>query len=537
MQFVKSINEIGVVPLQVNGHLMRISMAPVPQQKHWLHDLANFYPVLTWIRKNCPNSTLINDFFTSDPVEDKPILLVDFSNQDLEAFCTHWEYVDNTSHEPRVDCHLLLHGDYAENVRREVRELGIHESPAINTISQNQWDYDLSDEENRKRWHDVYRLRHINGQVTQWGMLDQETQSKLIDLNDQLREVERWSFAEIMAIRGRVPDVEYPGSFKRKIIDDYPFSGYYFQLDEVKIDIAFVMAESDTRYNEDDDNYLYIYKRTISGLIFDSRSGWETGFAKSDNQKARLNFETEPIQRCYLFNHLMNCAGLDLADLLCISDVFVDVIYTGSHVSLSLTDPNEIKSRSSIAKRPWADELLYSHRYDYVDANTSEKRIAPRLQLNDLNDADQEHCQRINTELSQIERQTHNIGSRLIKRLNARLADENDELDDFEIQLYVSHLLHPSDELAIKQRHNLLLRQNGPTPSKSEAEPHYDLDHIEADWPHLFSQNDWSFPECRLFHELHDNLHDNIPLADLSRIDRIHAIFEVWLQRFVSVGR
>lgn len=311
-----------------------------------------------------------------------------------------------------------------------------------------------------------------------------DRQARLARLCAALRDAERWIRSEAGKIEQRGVDSTFPEGF--------------FRFSEMRYAITYDRDCNDPDY---DDEYLYEMEGPVSAL-----GG--------------------------VFDDLRDRSGLSGDDLLRIGNVYVDFVYLGKYVSESLTDPNEQAPRVGVTRLVWdPNNRYFDERYRDEKMSRIEQGIRPS-DFNELSAAEQAHCQRINAELGRIEKRTFLTHCSLAGELNARVAS-GDALDDYEVDVFVDHLLLPDDPFAGHRDSAILMRQGMIFMDKDprnwpEFEEILGWDHCESIFCDESGNN-----HCSLYHNLYD--HTDLDWKDLPRIDRIDATIEVQLQRFMKI--
>jgi hypothetical protein len=144
----------------------------------------------------------------------------------------------------------------------------------------------------------------------------------------------------------------------------------------------------------------------------------------------------------------------------------------------------------------------------------------------------------LNKRLAEIERQLYKEAMPLIAKMDARLADDADWINDYEIEGEVTFWLDENDPRFIEDQDNILatvntsvrlLRHHPKHVEENLSENWNDLDIFDLDNPSEREHH------CYLYHQLYD--HTKLRWEDLFRIGRIWVDIKLTLQHFVDLPR
>lgn len=330
-----------------------------------------------------------------------------------------------------------------------------------------------------------------------------------------LSNVERWCFNEVLALRGMKLQGEEITRAKRP---SSPFVTDFFRLNDVWIEIAFVLREKDPAYDEKSDNLLWEFTRPVHGLQFDTRQQWNRGE--------------------YLFYMLGASLPNGHADMARIGHVYADVKYIGEHLSASMSASDGL-AYAPVTHHLWQDRKEQGCKRwqtidpDIFDKHQFENNAAQSGGPVDLSEEEIAHCERINNELVSSDFQGRHIARYLSATLKARIDDPVDALEDYEIELAFEHWLHPMDRVAVRRNNRILISHDGRY-SKGQTENLLEqFENEQYDWATGPYRGEFPFRHSFLFHDLYD--HHYISIKDVPRIDRVCTKLEVWLQKFFEV--
>jgi hypothetical protein len=346
---------------------------------------------------------------------------------------------------------------------------------------------------------------------------------QLSALKSCLADVEKWCFKEVLRLRGfellsRDGDGEDTFEFQRCKMPSNAFMTDHLRLTDVCVNVSFVLRRSDPTYDENSDNFLWQFVRPVHGLRFDKCQLWSKGN--------------------YLFDKLQANLPMGLQDMQHIGQVFVDVKYTGSHVSPSLST-SDFLAFSPLTPYLWQDQNVNTrlrHQRQQHESDVSkpiDQDEATSGGPDDLSHEEMAHCERVNNALVAGAVHTKKIARLLDSVLQARVRDPFDDLDDYEIESVFEHWLHPMDRVTLQRADRLLIQQSGLACKGSCDNSTTELEDPNYDWAEGTYRDKFPFKHSYLFHDLYD--HHYLSVKDIPRIDRVGTKVEVWLQRFFTV--
>lgn len=511
---IRRLNEIPHLPLHVEGDVCRIVMCE-PYSYTVKTILTSAELRKAWIKERCVSSTVAETYW--NPVSGEEVLDVRFSSEDLVLYQRTFEHPDGSSAVPGERCLLMRHADYVEDVRRlanarwgtdQLAQVKFPRPPS-------KLHHETRLEIQKSHWQLLARLRQVTSQWTHHTELTREELQALAQLNERLMQAEQWCVSEVASIRrqqGRkaTPPLFPPGNF---------------QLTDVWVEVVFVLKESDPEYDDKDDNIFWQFDRPVHGMQFDRALRWSASLEEEDDEGSH-----DGPQGGYLFDKLHQFLGLDWRDMLRIGNVLVDVKYRGTRISPSLSASDSI-AFTPVTQHLWRDVATTSHGHRWhicgvTDVSGLEDDVAVRGGASDLSDDEIAHCERLNTELESISFYIKGAIDTIGTPLGKRVADPRDPLEDYEIEVFHDHWLHPQDKVALARGDKLLVRQSFHFFKYRANNVFFDTG---SDWADGVIRDQFAFRHCYPFHDLYD--HHHISLKDLPRIDRICTKVEVWLQR------
>lgn len=513
---IRRLSELPYLPLHIEGDVYRIVMRE-PYSHTVKTILTSAELRKAWIKERCASSTVAETYW--NPVSGEEVLDVRFSSEDLVLYQRTFEHSDGSSAVPGERCLWMRHADYVEDVRHLANARWGTDQPAQVKFPRppSKLHHATRLEIQKSHWQLLSRLRQVTGQWTHHTELTREELQALAQLNERLMQAEQWCVSEVAYIRqqqGRkaTPPLFPPG---------------YFRLTDVWVEVVFVLTESDPEYDDKGDNIFWQFDRPVHGMQFDRAQRWN---ALPEEEEDDDGSRDGP-RGCYLFDKLHQFLGMDWRDMLRIGDVLVDVKYRGTRISPSLSASDSV-AFTPVTQHLWRDVATTSHAYRWqicgvTDVSALEDDVAVSGWTCDLNDDEMAHCERLNIELESISRHVKGTIRTIGTQLDNRLVAPQDPLDDYEIEVFHDHWLHPLDKVALARADKLLVRQSFLFFKYFRDNVFFDT---ETDWAEGVIRDQFAFRHCYPFHDLYD--HHHISLKDIPRIDRVCTKVEVWLQRF-----
>ena len=331
-----------------------------------------------------------------------------------------------------------------------------------------------------------------------------------------LAQVEQWCLSEIHTLHG----IRQEGTgLTRSKRPSTLFITEFFRLSEVRVEIDFVLRETDPAYDEKSDSCLWTYSRVVRGLHIDANQKWSSGD--------------------YLFSRLWAALPNGLLDMTRIGRVHANVIYTGTHLSAFMSKPDETIYPATCGHL-WQDRHRKNHaQWRSIDSteqgiDQSPVGTSKACQSNDFDEREIEHFERINIELVSSDFAARNIARHTNANLFARVKDPFDALEDYEMEVVLEHRLHPMDWVALQRKDHVLICQVSRIDKGESDNLAEQIASATHDWAEGPYRAKFPFRHSYLFHDLYD--HHYIDIKDVLRIDQVCTKLEVRMQKSFEVS-
>lgn len=156
-------------------------------------------------------------------------------------------------------------------------------------------------------------------------------------------------------------------------------------------------------------------------------------------------------------------------------------------------------------------------------ANRLQALFPPQRADDDFSSADIDRLVQLNTRLGFLQASLHRVDQEVCAQMRARVADPDDPLDDFEIDVTLSFMLREDDPEIDDDSDNFLTVRHTSMKGDDADAPRLDEDFREP--PGRFPGRLNTIPHCWLFHDLYDHSYGlsqpALSLRDCLRIGRI----------------